>query len=144
MILVDANILLHAYNGGSPQHQAAKKWWEQQLSGTQAVRLAWTTILAFLRIGTHFRVFSHPMAMKEAVSAVSSWLIRPMVDILHPSTTHWTTLSQLLINSGIHANLTSDAHLAALAIEHGAILVSSDLDFSRFKGLLWNNPLTNS
>ncbi|OGQ91073.1 MAG: twitching motility protein PilT [Deltaproteobacteria bacterium RIFOXYA12_FULL_58_15] len=141
MILVDANLLLYAYDGSSPFHERARNWWQDQLSKPDPVRLAWSTIIAFIRIGTHPRVYEQPLQIDEAVAQVESWLERPMVDTLEPSTRHWAILSQLINTSQASGNLVTDAHLAALAIEHGATLCSSDRDFSRFDQLDWNNPM---
>jgi toxin-antitoxin system PIN domain toxin len=141
MILVDANVLLYAYDAASARHGVAKAWWEECLSGPDPVRLAWTTIVAFLRIGTHHRVFSRPLAMDEACHHVASWLERPMVGVLEPGARHWEILQRLLVSAQAAGNLVTDAHLAALAIEHGAELRSTDVDFARFEGLSWKDPL---
>jgi hypothetical protein len=141
MILVDANVLLYAYDASSPRHGAAKAWWEERLSGPDPVRLAWITIVAFLRIGTHHGVFVRPLAMDEACDHVRSWLARPMVDVLEPGPRHWDILQRLLVSAQATGNLVADAHLAALAIEHGARLRSTDVDFARFEGLSWQDPL---
>ncbi len=141
MILVDANVLLYAYDTQAARHAAAKRWWEEQLSGPDPVRLAWSTIVAFVRIGTHHRVFEHPLSLREACEHVASWLARPMVAVLEPGPRHWDILRRLLVASQATGNLVTDAHLAALAIEHGAELRSTDKDFARFEGLSWQDPL---
>jgi len=141
VILVDANVLLYAYDASSLRHPVAKGWWEQCLSRPDPVRLAWSAIVAFLRIGTHHRVFDHPLSMGEACGHVASWLARPMVDVLEPGPRHWGILQRLLVSSQATGNLVTDAHLAALAIEHGADLCSTDMDFARFEGLSWRDPL---
>lgn len=141
MILVDANVLLYAYDAASPRHAAAKAWWEERLSGPDPVRLAWSTIVAFLRIGTHHRVFKEPLAMDEACDHVTSWLARPMVGVLEPGQRHWDIMQRLLVSAQALGNLVTDAHLAALAIEHGAELCSTDGDFARFRALRWVNPI---
>ena len=141
MILVDANILLYACDAASPRHEVARRWWERQLSQSGLVRLAWVTVLAFVRIGTHSRVFEQPLSIDEARLHVDSWLERPMVEVLDPGERHWSILSELLVRSRASGNLVTDAHLAALAIEHGATLCSSDRDFHRFEELQWENPL---
>jgi toxin-antitoxin system PIN domain toxin len=141
MILVDANVLLCAYDAASPRHEAAKAWWEERLSGPDPVRLSWGTIVAFLRIGTHHRVFEQPLVMEEACDHVASWLARPMVGVLEPGPRHWDILRRLLLSAQAAGNLVTDAHLAALAIEHGAELRSTDMDFARFEGLSWQDPL---
>ncbi len=141
MILVDANILLYAYNSKADQHCSARAFWESSLSTPQPVGLAWSTILAFLRIGTNPRVFEHPMTIAEACGHVSGWLERPMLQIIDPTSRHWEVLQRLLVHFQAPANLVPDAHLAALAIEHGATLYSADQGFARFGDLSWRNPL---
>lgn len=141
MMLVDANILLYAYHAGSPLHREARSFWEARLSEPEPVGLAWATVLAFLRIGTNPRVFERPMTMEEACQHVSAWLQRPMVRLLQPTQRHWEVLRRLLAGSQASGNLVADAHLAATAVEHGAMLCSTDQDFSRFEGLSWKNPL---
>jgi len=141
MILVDANILLYAYDASSPRHAAARAWWEDRLSGPEPVWIAWTTLVAFVRIGTHRRVFAQPLTVDEACAVVSSWLGRPMVHVLEPGPRHWEILARILVLSQASGNLVTDAHLASLAIEHGAVLMSTDRDFARFPGLAWQDPL---
>lgn len=141
MILVDANILLYAYDVRSPHHEAAREFWERRLSETPPVGLAWITVAAFLRIGTNTRAFARPLALAEATRAVSSWLARPMVGLVGPGPGHWAILADLLARSRATGPLVADAHLAALAMEHGARLCSTDRDFARFPGLDWQDPL---
>jgi toxin-antitoxin system PIN domain toxin len=141
VILVDANLLLYAYDTTSEHHQAARGWWERSLSDKRLVRLAWITVVAFVRITTHPRVFREPMSITESTDHVGSWLERPMVGLLDPGERHWKILSDLLHEARATANLVTDAHLAALAIEHGATLCSTDRDFRRFPGLSWENPI---
>jgi len=141
MILIDANLLLYAYNKSSEHQVRAREWLEDMFSKPQPVRLAWVTIVTFLRIGTSSRAYPHPLTNKQANDIVSSWLIQPSVDILSPGEGHWEILSGLLNKSQALGSLVTDAHLAALAIEHGAILCTSDQDFTRFSGLQWKNPL---
>jgi len=141
VILVDANLLLYAYDSSSGQHQRARLWWEARLSEPEPVRLAWATILAFVRIGTNPRALRAPLTIEEACGHVTTWLERPMVDLLEPTGRHLELLRRLLVQGQATANLVADAHLAALAIEHGATLCSSDEDFSRFRGLTWTNPI---
>jgi len=141
LILIDANLLLYAYNASSERYATARPWLEKMLSGAEPVRMAWITLLAFLRIGTNSRVFPHPFTSSEAVAIVSTWLQLPTVAILEPSERHWEILSDLLTTAQAQGPLVMDAHLAALAIEHGAVLCSTDQDFSRFPGLQFVNPL---
>jgi len=141
LILIDANLLLYAYNASSQAHEPARAWFEKVLSEPAPVRLAWISVLAFLRIGTNPRAFPSPLSVAEGVAIVSSWLERPNVGILSPGDRHWKILSQLLAAAQARGPLASDAHLAALAIEHGAILYTSDRDFARFPGLRFQDPL---
>ena len=141
MILVDANLLLYAYHPQSAQHEASSRWLEGALSGTDLVRFAWVTLWAFLRIGTNPRVFERPLTISEAEAAVSSWLAQPAAGILEPGEEHWAVLKTLLREGQATGPLVMDAPLAALAIEHGAVLCTTDRDFARFPGLKWTNPL---
>ena len=144
MILVDVNLLLYAYNPSFPLHAEARDWWERTLSQPGPVRLAWVTILAFLRITTNPRSFESPLSVEEATACVSEWLSRPMVDILEPGERHWGILSELLQTTKSRGASVMDVHLAALAIEHGATLCTSDRDFVRFPGLEVRNPLQSA
>jgi len=141
VILVDANILLYAEDQLSPHHTVALAWWDAQLSGTSPVCLCWTVLGAFIRIGTNPRVFNRPLSLEQALSRIQSWLDQPCARIVHPTKRHWTVFQQLLREGQAVANLVTDAHLAAIAIEHGCELISTDSDFSRFSGLKWRNPL---
>jgi toxin-antitoxin system PIN domain toxin len=141
VILVDANLILYAYDTSSAAHEPARAWWQRCLSEPEPVRLAWATILAFLRIGTNPRALRWPMTIEEATEHVATWLERPMVAVLEPTERHLLLLRRLLVQGQATANLVADAHLAALAMEHGATLCSTDADFSRFRGLAWTNPL---
>lgn len=141
MILLDANLLLYAYNSSSEHHAAARRWLEEVFSRPQPVRLAWASVLAFLRISTNPRAFPYPLSPEEACETVASWLERPMVACLDPGERHWAILSQLLTTTQARGPLVPDAHLAALAIEHGATLCTTDQDFTRFPDLRLFNPL---
>lgn len=141
MILVDANILLYTEDRTSPRHEAARRWWDEQLSGSRPVCLCWSVLCAFIRIGTNPRVFEHPLSLDQAVRRVQSWLEQPCTRIVHPTQRHWSVLQELLVVSQAAANLVTDAHLAALAIEHGCEFFSTDADFARFPGIKWRNPL---
>lgn len=141
MILVDANILLYAEDQISPRHAAARSWWDAQLSQSSPVCLSWTVLGAFIRIGTNPRVFEHPLPLDQAISRVQSWLDQPCTRIVHPTERHWTVFQKMLLEGQAVANLVTDAHLAALAVEHGCELISTDSDFSRFHGIRWRNPL---
>ena len=142
MILVDANILLYAEDQTSPRHAKAREWWDAQLSGGMPVCLCWNVIGAFLRISTNARVFAHPLSLDQAVARVESWINHPSTRIVQPTEQHWTVFREMLAESQAVANLVTDAHLAALAMEHGCEIASTDGDFSRFRHVKWRNPLT--
>ena len=141
MTLVDANLLLYAYNPRAPEHEASRVWLEATLSGPQLVRFAWLTLCAFLRISTNPRVFERPLSMAEAGDIVSSWLAQPTAGVLDPGERHWDILREMTRQGQTTGPLVMDAVLAALAVEHGATLCSTDRDFARFPGLTWVNPL---
>lgn len=141
MILIDANILLYAEDSLSPNNDQARQWWDKQLSGINPVFLSWTVINAFIRIATNPRVFEQPLSIKEASLRVDSWLKQPCTKIALPTERHWEIFQKILEDGNATANLVTDAHLAALAMEHGCILYSTDADFSRFPKLKWRNPL---
>lgn len=135
------NLLLYAIDASSPRHRAAKRWLEERLSGTETFAFAWAVLLAFLRLSTSPRVFEAPLAPADAFDLLDGWLAQPSATVVHPTERHPAILRELLLPLGTAASLTSDAHLAALAIEHGAELCSSDSDFSRFARVRWSNPL---
>ena len=141
MILIDANLLLYAHNTDAPQHLPARRWLESVLSGQEPVGLPWVAILAFLRLSTDVRAFPRPWSMNEASAFVAAWLARPNVDPVHPTERHWQILERLLAAGQVRGPLVTDTHFAALAIEHGATLCTTDRDFARFPGLKWINPL---
>lgn len=141
MIVVDANLLLYAYNASAIEHDDARKWLEESLSRPELFGLSWQTITAFVRIGTNPRAFSKPLTIKEATAAVSAWMERPMVRIVTPGQHHWEIFRRLLIGGQVRGPLVTDAHLAALAVEHGAVLCTTDRDFARFPGLKVFNPI---
>jgi len=141
LILVDANILLYAEDSLQSRHQQARAWWDGQLSGTGVVCLCWTVLSAFIRIGTNPRVFEHPLSLEQALARVQSWLDQPCTRVVRPTERHWTVFKQVLTDGQAVANLVTDAHLAALAIEHGCELASTDSDFARFPKLKWKNPI---
>ena len=138
---MDVNVLLYAVDETSPQHDRARAWLEAVLSSTETVALTWPVLLAFVRLTTRSAVFATPMTADEALDIVDGWLAQPTVVLVHPTDRHAAILRRLLGSVGTAGNLTTDAHLAALAIEHGAVLCSADADFSRFAGLTWQNPL---
>ena len=141
MILPDINLLIHAYNSGYRQHAAAREWLERLLRGTQGVAIAWAVLLGFVRITTNPRILRNPFAPREALDIVGSWLELHHFTVVHPSARHFQIFESLIERTGAAGNLTTDAHLAALAIERGLLLHTTDADFSRFPGLTWINPL---
>lgn len=143
MILIDANLLLYAYNRNDAQHEASRIWLEATLSGSPLVRFSWLTLWSFLRIATNPRVFERPLSMAEAEHHVSSWLAQPSAGVLEPGERHWEILQQLTRGGQASGPLVMDAALAAIAIEHGATLCTTDRDFARFPGLTWTNPLVS-
>lgn len=142
MILVDANLLIHAYHSRSPHHAQARTWLEKALSGPDLVRFAWVTLWAFLRITTNARIFERPLSAEEAAEIVSAWLARPNAGIAEPGERHWEILAGLMKDGQATGPLVMDAALAALAIENGATLQTTDRDFHRFTGLSFVNPLS--
>lgn len=141
MIVPDVNLLIYAYDRSSGFHPRAKQWWEQCLSGSEVIGIAWVAALGFLRLITNPRVFENPMPVRMATGIVQSWLVRPQVQMIQAGSPHADILFPLLNQLGTAANLTTDAHLAALSIEYQAILHTTDTDFARFPGLRWKNPL---
>jgi hypothetical protein len=140
MILVDANVLLYAYHPRAEHHPRCRAWVEQAFSGEEPVCLAWVTVLAFLRVSTNPRIFEQPLLAAEAASAVSSWLERPSVSVLEAGEQCWEILRRLLVEAQVTGPLVMDAFLAALALENGATLVTTDRDFARFPKLKVHNP----
>jgi uncharacterized protein len=142
MILVDANILLYAEDSLSAHHEPARAWWDAQLSGSTPVCLCWPVLTGFIRIATNARLHQRPLTLREAVDRVQSWIDQPCVRMIHPTEHHWDILQRMLHDGNATANLVSDAHLAALAVEHNCRLCSSDADFARFPKLNWHNPIS--
>lgn len=142
MILPDVNLLLYAVDEESSRHARARAWLEAVLSGTEEVGFAWAVVLGFIRISTNPVAFDNPLDAAEAFGYVEEWLARPVASTLSPGPNHVALTRELLQPLGIAGNLTTDGHLAALAIEHGAELCSSDNDFARFEGLRWRDPLS--
>jgi hypothetical protein len=140
--LVDANVLIYAVNGDAPHHVGARRWLDGALSGTELVGLPWIVVLAFLRITTRRGILERPLDVDDAVSYVDEWIAQPTVEIVVPGPGHWNIFRSLLRSAGTAGNLTSDAHLAALALEGGWTLVSTDHDFCRFAGLDVFNPVS--
>lgn len=141
MILVDANVLVYAVDSDTHHHRAARRWLEAALSGTEPVGFAWVVLLAFLRVTTRPGVLRRPLPPERAVAFVDEWLAQPNARAVVPGEGHWAVLRSLLRSTGTAGNLTSDAHLAALALEHGASVCSTDRDFERFPGIERIDPL---
>jgi toxin-antitoxin system PIN domain toxin len=141
MKLPDVNLLLYALDASSPHHNRIRPWFEGLLSGTEPVGFSWNVMLAFLRLSTRAQVFENPLEPEEAFDVVDGWLAQPSALVVSPTERHVAILRGLVEPLGTAGNITSDAHLAALAIEHGGEVCSADGDFGRFRGLRWINPL---
>lgn len=141
MKLPDVNLLIYSVDESSPQYTRARSWLEQTLSGTEEVGFAWLALVGFIRISTNPVILGNALSLARAFEFVNSWLDQPVATVVHPTHRHAATLQELLAPIGTAGNLTSDAHLAALAIEHGAEICSGDADFSRFPGVRWTDPL---
>jgi hypothetical protein len=139
--LVDVNVLIYAVNSDSPHHEKARKWLENALSGSEPLGFAWTVLLAFLRVTTRHGILEQPLPVPAAIAYVDSWLQQPNAEVVQPDDRHWPILRTLIASEGTAGNLTSDAHLAALALGGGWTLVSTDHDFRRFAGLSVVNPV---
>jgi len=140
VILPDVSVLVHAHNSDSAVHERARRWWDGCLAGTEGVGLAWVTLLGFIRITTNRKILARPLPVKDVLDRIESWLELPHVHVPHPSDGHLSKLRQNLERLGTAGNLTTDAHLATLAMERGYVLYSTDTDFARFPGLRWSNP----
>lgn len=140
MILVDANLLIYAEISGLPEHDASRRWLDEQLSGRTGVGLPWPSLLAFVRVTTNPRIFEEALSLPDAWAQVERWLDVPVTWIPEPTDRHRSILASLIPDAG-KADHIPDAHLAALAMEYGLILHSTDRDFARFRGLRWRNPL---
>jgi hypothetical protein len=141
VILVDANLLIYAVNRDLPWHRQAKAWLEKAIIGAEVLGLPWVSVLAFLRLCTNPRVFPRPLSPDAAIGYVDEWLAQPPVRLVVPGPGHWAVLRNLLLQAGMSGNLTTDAHIAALALEHGCSICSADNDFQRFPGVKHINPL---
>ena len=142
MILIDANLLIYAVNSDAPPHLTARAWLDETLSGVTPVGLPWVCVLAFLRITTSGRILPRPMPVDAAIDQAGEWLDQPFVDTVAPGEKHWPILRNLLRTTGMAGNLTTDAHVAAMAIELGATVYSADHDFRRFPGVHHVDPLS--
>ena len=141
MILVDANILLYARVAGFPQHEVARAWLDEKLNGVPGVALPWQSLLAFVRLASNPRIFERPLSATEAWQQVEEWLACPGTWTPEPTENHERILRSLIPSVGNRPNLIPDANLAALALDYGLTLWSTDADFARFPGLRWKNPL---
>ena len=141
MIVPDLNLLVYAYKDGSPFHDSARGWWERLVNGTERIGVSWLVAAGFVRLMTHPRVLARPTVAAMAVDYVDEWFRFPNVIPLNPGTEHLMLFRRCLAAAGVGGNLVTDAHLAALAIEYQAEVHSNDLDFGRFPGLRWRNPL---
>jgi toxin-antitoxin system PIN domain toxin len=141
VILVDANLLLYAYNASAPEHERARPWLERALSQTEPIGFCWWTLGAFLRLATHRAVFPSPYSIAEATAIVDSWLERPMVALVEPGDRYWSLARPLLERANARGPFVADALLAALALEHGATLATHDADFHRFPELPVVDPI---
>jgi len=141
MILPDLNLILYAHNRGAASHLLARAWWEATLSSARPVGLCWAVMLGFIRLSTQRSVFREPLPVSAACGEVRAWLAQPQVIIVQPGRRHASIVLDFLERLGAAGNLTTDAHLAALAIEHQCELCSTDSDFTRFPGLHLTNPL---
>jgi toxin-antitoxin system PIN domain toxin len=138
--LVDANVLLYAVNESDPHHDDAHTWLDQALTGQETVGFAWAVLLAFVRLGTRPGLFPAPLSVVDALAQVRDWTAAAPSVVLHPTPRHLTVLTGLLGAAGTGGNLVSDAHLAALSLEHGAQIVTYDNDFDRFPDVTWMRP----
>jgi toxin-antitoxin system PIN domain toxin len=141
VIVLDANILLYAYDAASDQHRKGRAWLEQILSGAGPVGLPWQTVTAFVRIVTNPRLSGKRFTPAEAIDVVDQWVDQPNVRLLGPGDQHWNVLRQMIVDGQARGPLVTDAQLAALTVEYGGVLYTTDRDFSRFPGLRWKNPL---
>jgi toxin-antitoxin system PIN domain toxin len=141
VILIDANLLIYAIDTDSAHHARVRRWLEDMLSSDTEVGLAWIVVLAFTRITTRAGIMRRPLAPDQAIAYIDTWLAQPYVALIAPGDAHWPVLRNLLLSGGTAGNLTSDAHLAALAIEHGCKIASADNDFRRFPGITLVNPV---
>jgi len=141
MRLVDANLLVYAHVASFPQHAAARHWLDTRLNAPDPLGLPWTSLLAFVRLVSNPRVFAQPLSVDIAWRQADAWLSCPCVWVPQPTERHRAILDRFLSSPGLRANHVPDAHLAALAVEHGLLLCTADAGFARFDGLRVENPL---
>lgn len=141
MIVIDANVLIYAYDTRSPDHDLARRWLESVFISEGEVGIPFQSILAFIRVTTNRKLYVSPVSIADALAAVDTWLEKAGVRILTPGPTHWEIFHRLCLVSNASSNLTTDAHMATFAIEYDAVLYTADSDLARFPGLRWMNPL---
>ncbi len=141
MIVPDLNLLLYAHDAGAEHHESAKRWWEDQVNGPISIGLPWVVTTGFMRLMTHARSLYRPVTPEQAIDYVLGWFEFPHVTPINPGPDHLTHVRRFLAATGVGGNLTTDAHIAALAMEYQAEVHSNDRDFGRFPGLRWRNPL---
>jgi hypothetical protein len=144
MIVLDVNLLLYAYDGRASLHERARQWWQSVMSGPELIGLPWQTIHGFLRISTDTRISGNQVSMERSLALVEQWMKLPHARILAPGERHWSLMRKMLLEGQARGPMTTDAQLAALTIEYGGVLHTTDRDFARFPGLRWVNPLINS
>jgi uncharacterized protein len=138
--IVDANVLLYAVNESEPRHGQARRWLDRSLSGRETVGFAWVVLLAFLRLTTKVGLFPRPLSVEQAITTLQAWVGDGPGVIVQPTPRHLSVVAGLLKSTGTGGNITNDAHLAALALEHDALVVTFDSDFQRFSGVRWARP----
>ncbi len=141
MILPDVNLLIYAVDESSPLHEKSNNWWNGVLSSNEMVGLCYPSMLGFIRLSTNARVFDRPLSIDAAGSIVDGWLDQPNTTIVTPTDRHWPILKDLFYSANLTGNMTTDAHIAALAVEHGYTVYSNDADFGRFPTVRWVNPI---
>ena len=140
MKIVDTNVLLYAVDTTAAKHQQAHTWLSRALSGSETIGFCWIVLVAFLRLSTHSSIQTNPLTATQAIDIVNQWLDRPPATVLEPAASHLAVLRPLLESTGVGGNLVNDAHIAAIAREHGGQIVSYDNDFQRFEGVRWTMP----
>jgi hypothetical protein len=141
VIVLDANLLIYSYNRGSAQHAKARHWLEETFLGAESVGLPWQSIAAFVRIMTDVRLPGEHLTVPAAVEIVNAWLDQGIVRALTPGEDHWSLFRQMVVEGQAAGSLVSDAQIAALTVEYGGVLHTTDRDFARFPALRWKNPL---
>lgn len=144
MLIIDVNVLLYSVNTDDDRNERLSSWMERHLNGEETVAFHWITLIGFLRMSTHPKIFKKPLSPSEATEHINAWLNSRVTSTITEKGNHWEIFEELIDDCGTAGNLTTDAHLAALAITRGATLVSCDYDFARFNNLRWLNPLTAS